>query len=111
MGVVVSLGRLIPWERQDHERRADPGTKRTVGAHGESLAAASQAAGGSAGGTPRSFPNVHCEMGGLPHPLSHRHIASLLSRLDSLSYKSGALCLRNSKLQFFNAALDSSLAK
>lgn len=49
VGVVASLGRLVPWEHQDHKEQADPGTKCTVRAHGQSLAAASRAAGGLLG--------------------------------------------------------------
>lgn len=64
------------WDHWGHEKQADPGTKGTVRAPGESLAAAGP-------GTPQPRAHIYCERGGLLHGLSHRHTASSLPKLGS----------------------------
>lgn len=103
VGVVASQGRCIPGEHWGHKKQADPGTKCTVRAGGESLATVAQAAGRPATGSPRP---IHAFSVGErasslpPAPYS----ASSLSRLDSLSSKWSSVPLKF-KASFFHSSV------
>lgn len=73
---VASLDGCTAWDHWGHKKQADPGTKGTVRALRESLAAAGP-------GTPQPCPHIYCEWGGPLHGLCHRHTASSLPRLGS----------------------------
>lgn len=82
VGGVTSVGGRTAWEHRSHKKQADPGSKGTVRAPGESLAAARP-------GTPHPRPHIHHEKGGPPRSLRHRLTASSLSGLSSPQHKSG----------------------
>ena len=73
---VASLDGCTALDNWGHKKQADPGTKGTVRALGESLAAAGP-------GTPHRRPHIYYEEGGPLDGLCHRHTASSLPRLGS----------------------------